>query len=99
MVAVAIAAIGLLLAVPRAVPPSEVPLPVVPSGALVEARRREEGRAARLEARAAEERGASGYDLRLAGDLLRQIGLADHAKDRERVSSLRQGDLMFFAAA
>lgn len=90
VVAVGVAAVGLLLAVPRAVAPEELPLPRIAERELVEARAREDRRAAALAARTTGAHDAETFDLRLAGDLLRQIGRADRDKDRDRMAALRE---------
>jgi hypothetical protein len=89
LVAIAVAGLGLLLALPQSVPPTELPLPLVPPASLESARTREQARAAHLVRRTSESGAGAAYDLRVAGDLLRQIGRADHDKDREQVGVLR----------
>jgi hypothetical protein len=89
VVALAVAGLGLLLAVPRSVPPTELPLPMVPPASLESAQAREAARARHLVERTRTSGPGAAYDLRVAGDLLRQIGRADHDKDREQVGVLR----------
>lgn len=90
LVAIGVAALGLSFAVPRAVPPEELPSPHVPASELQAAREREDQRASALDRRTANDDGSATFDLRQAGDLLRQIGRADRDKDRDRVGMLRE---------
>lgn len=93
LLALAIGGLGVALAVPRAVPPTELPSPLEDVAELRQARTREDARARSLEARTTggkDGENAAAFDLRAAGDLLRQIGKADKEKDRDRVGTLRE---------
>lgn len=89
LLALTIAGLGLLFALPRAVPPTDLPQPMVPPVSLETAHQREAVRAAKLVQRTAGNGPGAAYDLRVAGDLLRQIGRADHTQDRALLGDLR----------
>lgn len=88
LVAIAIAGLGLLFGVPRAVVPRDMPVPVPDATELRKIREVEQTRAQKL-VRATEAERVARFDQRAVGDLIRQFGEADLAHDQARLATLR----------
>ena len=84
LVAVFLAGSAALLAVPRSVPPAELPVPLVAPHKLAEAAENDDARARAVEARPLD------ADVRALGSLLRAFGRADAQNDDARIAELRR---------
>lgn len=90
LLAVSIAGLGLLLGTPRAVEPTEVPLPLPSPKALEASSKLDAERAARMTAMNEAERGGPLFNLRLLGEKLRAYNEADAAHDTTRLVQARE---------
>jgi hypothetical protein len=88
VVALVVAGVGVMLGAPRAIAPTEVPIPFPDALALDAAADREAARAAAFSSMNEEQR-TKAFDVRAAGNLFRKFGEADLAHDRDLVTQAR----------
>lgn len=88
VVALVIGAVGVILGAPRAIAPTEIPLPVADERTLDATLAVELARAEALD-RTSEEERARDFDLRAVGERFRTYGEADLAHDRDQLSRAR----------
>lgn len=93
LIAVSLAAVGVLLGSPHPVMPEEVPLPVVDPGGLAASAALDRQRAASMVARSDTEKSGVGFEVRQLGAKLREYNEADAADDKDRIAALH-GELL-----
>lgn len=88
VVAISVAALGLMLGAPRAVHPTELPVPIARHQNLVLTHEMHLARGAAMATRSQEER-VKRFDQRRVGEAIRRFGVADVARDAEALSTAK----------
>lgn len=89
VIAVSLAALGLVLGVPRPVLPPDFPLPIPDGRRLAEIMSRDQIQAARLAQTSEAERSGNSFELRQLGQTLRQYNEADVVGEQSTLAELR----------
>lgn len=89
VVALSLAALGLVMGVPRPVTPPDFPLPIPDGRRLAEIARQDQAQAAELAQTPEAERSGTAFELRQLGQLLRRYSEADAAGESNTLAELR----------